>query len=47
MARRVLVVIDNTSYLWDTYEALLEFLLKERKAGRRALVTHVDGNFPR
>lgn len=47
MARRVLVVIDEKVYLWDTYEALLDFLLRERKAGRRARVTEVSGSFPR
>ena len=42
-----LVVVSGTSYLFNGYEELLRFLLKERAEGRRAKVEYVDRKGPR
>ena len=44
---QVLVMIDGTFHGFESYEELLIHLLKARRAGKRALVSVVDGEFPR
>lgn len=39
-----LVCIDGTWYTFSNYEDLMFHLIKERKQGRRAYVSKVDGD---